>query len=259
MNSKYWIWLSRIENLGSVRIKKLLEKYDCPEKIWNLKEKDLIKVEGIGKETAKEILKEEYRENLDKYVEYMEKRNIKIINYKSRDYPNKLRNIYAMPIVLYVLGNEKILNDFSLGIVGTRMHTKYGDKVTRDFTRRIVKNNIVTVSGMAKGIDSIAHRETIMSKGKTIAVLGCGIDVVYPQENKRLYEDIVFSGGTIVSEYLPGTKPEKGNFPARNRIISGLSDGLLVIEASKRSGTLITVDFALDQGRNVFVVPRKYI
>ena len=125
-------------------------------------------------------------------------------------------------------------------------------------TKGIVQNKVVTISGLAKGIDSICHKETLRNKGKTIAVIGSSLDIIYPFENKGLAEEIVKNGGCIVSEYPLGTKPEKMNFPARNRIISGLSNGVIVVEAKKKSGTMTTVDFALEQGKTVFTIPRKY-
>lgn len=254
-NDIYWLWLSRIKKLGSIKAQKLLEKYKTPERIWNCKKQDLLQVQQIGEETANEILKEEYRKNLDKYQKYMEQNQIKLISIQNKNYPEKLKNIYDKPIVLYVKGNEKILNEFSLAIIGCRENTKYGETVTKQIASNLARKDIITISGLAKGIDSISQRETVNQKGKTIAVLGNGLDTIYPLENKRLAQSIIENGGAIISEYIIGTKIEKMNFPARNRIISGLSDGVVVIEAKKKSGTMITVDFALEQGKNVFAVP----
>lgn len=256
---RYWIWLSRIEKLGSIKLQKLLEKYKTPENIWNAKEEDLLKIEGIGKEITKQILNKEYRINLEKYEKYMKENNIELIHIYDKYYPNKLKEMYDKPIVLYIKGDKTILNDFSLAIVGCREHTKYGEIVAKNISYQIAKKNIITISGLAKGIDSIAHIETLRAKGKTVAVIGSGIDNIYPPENKKLAEEIVKNGGVIVSEYIIGTKPQKMNFPARNRIISGLSNGVVVVEAKKKSGTMITVDFALEQGKEVFAVPRKHI
>jgi len=255
MNDLYWIWLSRIKGLGSIKTQKLLEKYKTPEQIWNCKKQDLLQIEEIGEETANEILKDEYRKNLEKYKKYMEQNQIKLISIYSKNYPEKLKNIYDKPIVLYVKGNEKILNDFSLAIIGCRVNTKYGEIVTKEIASELARKNITTVSGLARGIDSISQQETVNNNGKTIAVLGNSLDTIYPSENKELAENIIANGGAIVSEYVIGTKIQKMNFPARNRIISGLSDGLIVIEAKKKSGTMITVDFALEHGKNIFAVP----
>lgn len=256
MNEKrYWIWLSRVEKLGSIKAQKLLEKYKTPQNIWKAKKEDLLKTEGIGEETVKQILKEEYRLNLEKYEKYMQENNIELIHIYDKDYPERLNKVYDKPIVLYIKGDKTILNKFSLAVIGCREHTKYGEIVAKNISTQIAKSNIITVSGLAKGIDSIAHRETLKVHGKTIAVIGSGLDNIYPSENINLANEIIKNGGAIISEYVIGTKPQKMNFPARNRIISGLSNGVVVIEAKKKSGTMITVDFALEQGKEVFAVP----
>lgn len=252
---QYWIWLSRIEKLGSIKTQKLLEIYGVPKNIWNATKEELLKIEGIGEETTKQILKEEYRKGLEKYEIYMKQNNIELIHIYDKYYPEKLKTIYDKPIVLYIKGNKSILNEFSLAIIGCRDQTKYGEIVAKNISYEISKNNIVTISGLARGIDSIAHKETLKAKGKTIAVIGSGVDNIYPEENKELAKEIIKNGGTIISEYVVGTKAQKMNFPARNRIISGMSNGVVVIEAKKKSGTMITVDFALEQGKEVFAVP----
>lgn len=253
--TQYWIWLSRIEKLGSIKTQKLLEIYDVPKNIWNATKEELLKIEGIGEETTKQILKEEYRKGLEKYEIYMKQNNIELIHIYDKYYPEKLKTIYDKPIVLYIKGNKSILNEFSLAIIGCRDQTKYGEIVAKNISYEISKNNIVTISGLARGIDSIAHKETLKAKGKTIAVIGSGVDNIYPEENKELAKEIIKNGGAIISEYVVGTKAQKMNFPARNRIISGMSNGVVVIEAKKKSGTMITVDFALEQGKEVFAVP----
>lgn len=185
----------------------------------------------------------------------IEESKVKIIRQTDEKYPTKLQNIYAKPQILYVLGNEKILHETAIAIVGCRDCSEYGAKNAYQFGYALAKKGIGIISGMAKGIDSYAHKGAIDAKGKTIAVLGCGLDFVYPSENWNLYQEILKSGGAIVTEYPLGTRPAKHYFPARNRIISGLSDGVLVVEAKKRSGTLITVEHALDQGKNVYAIP----
>lgn len=254
-DKKYWVWLSRIEGLGSVRKKKLLEMFIEPEVIWELSFEDIIKIDGFGKKIASEMLDDKYRQNLDEYMGYMEKYDVHIVTIYDKEYPNKLRNIYDPPVTLFAKGNVDILNDDSIAIVGCRNCSEYGAKVAQKIAYELGKNNISVVSGMAKGIDSYAHIGCLNAKGKTIAVLGGGLDRIYPKENIKLYNDIIELGGVILSEYVIGTKPDKINFPARNRIISGLSDGVVIVEAKQKSGTLITVDFALEQGKNIFVVP----
>lgn len=254
-DKKYWIWLSRIEGLGSVKINKLLELYKYPKAIWDLQKEELMQVDGIGLTLANKICEQKYRKGLDVYLDYMKKYDIKLITIQDERYPNKLRNIYDAPAILYVKGNTSILNDFAISIIGCRECSEYGKKIAKEISFKLSQYNINIISGMAKGIDSYAHIGCLNAKGKTIAVLGNGLDRVYPKENIGLYNEIIKTGGAVISEYIIGTKPEKMNFPARNRIVSGLSNGIVVVEAKEKSGTLITVDFALEQGKNVFVVP----
>ena len=185
----------------------------------------------------------------------LDKSRIKIIKIEDKNYPEKLKNIYNPPKVLYVLGNEKILNETTIAIVGSRDCTKYGAQNAYKFAYEISKRNIGVISGFARGIDAYAHKGALLEKGKTIAVLGCGLDIIYPSENFELYKKIVQVGGAIITEYPLGTKPEKYHFPERNRIISGLSEKILVIEAKERSGALITVNYALEQGKDVYAIP----
>ena len=254
-NTQYYIWLSRIEKIGSIKLQKLLNKFKTPQNIWRASKEDLMQVEGVGEILANEILDNKYRTNLDKYEKYIKDNNIEIISIQDKYYPEKLKQIYDKPIVLYIKGNKEILNDFSLAIIGCRQNSKYGEIVTKDLSYKIAQKGIVTISGLAKGIDSIAHSSTLKAGGKTIAVIGSGLDCIYPEENIKLADEIIKKGGAIVSEYIVGTKARKLNFPARNRIISGMSNGIIVIEAKKKSGTMITVDFALEQGKDVFAVP----
>ena len=185
--------------------------------------------------------------------------NIKQIKIEDENYPQKLKNIYMPPKVLYILGNEKLLTNNSIAIIGCRDCTSYGKNIAYNFAREFANRDIVVISGLARGIDSYAHKGVVSKQGKTIAVLGCGLDVIYPPENKELYKQILQNDGAIITEYPLGTRPLKQNFPARNRIISGLSDAVLVVEAKKRSGTLITVEHALEQGKDIYAVPRKHI
>lgn len=253
-NKRYWIWLSLIKNLGSKRKLKLLELYKNPEEIYKLTKEELININGIGEAIAKEIIISKNEKILNYHIKYMKKNNIKIININEREYPQVLKEIYDPPISLYVKGNIEKLNNKNIGIVGCRECTTYGKKSAEYFSYNLSKQNINIVSGLAKGIDSYAHLGSL-NTGNTIAVLGNGLDMIYPKENLELANEIIKRGGTIISEYPCGTKPDKMKFPARNRIISGISSGIIVIEAKEKSGTLITVDFALEQGRDVFVVP----
>ena len=268
-NIKYWIWLSLLKGIGSKKCLALLEKYQTPEKIYHLTKEELVNVKGIGETTADIISSQVTKQKIDKHLQYLEKNQIEVIHIQDKSYPPLLKEIYDPPIVIYLKGNKKILKEKSLAIVGCRDATDYGKRAAKYFAYQLAKQGIHIVSGLAKGVDSYAHIGTIMAKnvdsypqkeqlstiGKTIAVLGCGLDTIYPQENKKLANQIIETGGAIITEYPLGTKPEKNNFPARNRIISGLSKGVLVIEAKERSGSLITVDFALEQGRDVYAVP----
>ncbi len=258
--NRYWIWLSLIKGLGAIKKKKLLEIYKTPENIYKLDKDELLKIEGIGEKLADKMLNENVRASVSKHIEYMQKNKIDIININVESYPQQLKKIYDAPISLYIKGNKEILNNKALAIVGCREASDYGKKAAKYFAYNLARNKFNIVSGLAKGVDSYAHVGSLCvgnkeSCGKTIAVVGNGLDTIYPSENKELADKIIESGGAIISEYPLGTKPDKMNFPARNRIISGISDGVIVVEAKERSGTLITVDFALEQGRDVFVVP----
>ena len=180
---------------------------------------------------------------------------MEIIKKEHNDYPKKLKQLYDSPKQIYIEGNRKILDSDSIAIIGSRVCSKYGASMAYNFGYELAKKNICIISGFARGIDTYSHKGAIKAQGKTIAVLGCGLDIVYPPENIELYKQILINGGAIISEYPLGSKPEKYHFPERNRIISGLSNGVLVIEAKKKSGTMITVNFALEQGREVYAVP----
>ena len=192
----------------------------------------------------------------------MRENNVDIISIKDKVYPQILKQIYDPPVCLYIKGNKKILNNKSIAIVGCREASEYGKSAAKYFSYNLSKKGINIISGLAKGVDSYAHIGNICAQNKeykkyskTIAVVGNGLDIVYPKENQYLFDKIIQSGGAVISEYPLGTKPNKMNFPARNRIVSGMSKAIIVVEAKEKSGTLITVDFALEQGRDVYVVP----
>lgn len=254
MSNKYWVWLSSINNLSLDIIYKLLERYKEPEKIWYLDKKDLERLD-INKENINKILDIYYKQNIDNVMFYIKKNNIKVISINDKEYPESLKRIYDPPIVLYANGNLNLLNNKSIAIVGCRLCSVYGKIITKKLAYNLSEKNITIISGMARGIDTYAHIGALEAKGRTIAVLGSGIDVIYPKENERLYYEIIKNNGLIISEYIIGTKPIPINFPKRNRIISALSSGVLVTEAKIRSGSFITVDFALEQGKEIFAVP----
>lgn len=266
---RYWIWFSLIKGLGNKRKQKLLKIYKNPQKIYYLKKEELMNICGIGEQIVDKILDRSIKNVVNKYIEYMENNNIDIITIMDENYPQNLKQIYDPPIILYVKGNKKILNNKAIAIIGCREASEYGKKAAKYFGYNIAKEGVNIISGLAKGVDSYSHIGNIYALvensyqnvdnysacGKPIAIVGTGLDIVYPKENKELETEIIKSGGCIISEYPLGTKPNKINFPARNRIISGMSDGVVVIEAKEKSGTLITVDFALEQGKDIYVVP----
>lgn len=251
---EYWIWLSRIEGITPKRLLEILEIFKEPKILFYKTKEELFK-SGVSIKDAENITKEEYKKNLKRYLEYIKKNNIEIITINDEYYPIRLKQIYDPPLVIYLKGNKNILNDKSIAIVGSRICTNYGKEVARKIAYDLSTNNINVISGLAKGIDANAHIGSLNANGKTIGVMGCGLDIVYPKENEKLFNEIIKSGGAVISEYVVGTKPLARNFPRRNRIISGMSDGVLVVEAKEKSGTLITVDFALEQGKDLYAVP----
>ena len=252
-NDKYWVGLSMINGLGPINIQNLFRFFKTPEKIWSATLNELKQVDNIGENRAKKIIKKRNKLDLDKELEKLEEKNIKFILLKNREYPEILKNIYDPPPILYYKG-KNIFQDTGLAVVGSRRSTSYGRRTARKIGYSLAQQGFTIISGMARGIDSHGHRGALDATGKTIAVLGSGLDYVYPPENKKLFEQIQ-ENGAVISEFPPGTKPTSGNFPRRNRIISGLSRGVIVIEAAQRSGSLITASQALEQGREVFAVP----
>ena len=253
-DAKYWIWFSRIENLTPKNLIELLIKFETPKNIFNKTKEEFI-ANGVKEKDAEKITDIKYKCNLDKYLEYMQKNDIEMLTIYDKEYPKKLKEIYDPPAVLYIKGNKEILKEKAIAIVGCRLCTKYGELAAKNIAYNLSLNNINIISGLAKGIDTYSHIGCLKGKAKTIAVVGSGLDRVYPEENRKLLDKIIDDGGAIVSDYVIGTKPLAQNFPRRNRIISGLSEGVVVVEAKEKSGTLITADFALEQGRELYVVP----
>ena len=252
----YDIWFSNLEISNSLKLK-LLQKFENTESIWKLKKKDFEEFEVTNKNVSK-ILDIKYRLSLDKYAKLMEENKIGLILCNDKRYPLNLSKIDDKPACLYVRGKIESLYDDCIAIVGSREATEYGKDIAKKFAKEIADRNVNVVSGLARGIDKYAHLGALESNiGKTIAVLGTGIldQDIYPLQNKKVFQRILESGGTIVTEFKLGTKPEKYNFPYRNRIISGLSSKILVVESSEKSGSLITANYALDQGKDVFAIP----
>ena len=252
---EYLVWISLIRNLGYKRFCKLIQEFNSIENLYNASFSQILRIEGIGEKLASQITNQELKKDIKRHIKYMKENKIDIISIMDKEYPVLLKEIYDPPICLYIRGNKSILNELSIAIVGCRDASDYGKMVARNFAFNLSKNGFNIVSGLARGIDSYAHLGAIKAKEKTIAVLGNGLDSIYPKENIKIAHDILNLGGTIISEYPLGTSPQKQNFPARNRIISGISRGVLVVEAKEKSGTMITVDFALEQGRDIFAIP----
>jgi len=252
-----YIALNMVGSVGPVRVRALLEKFGRPENILTASRESLVSIPGVGKEVAENILR--WNETVDAKAELVrsEKSGIHVVTRDDAAYPKNLREIYDPPLVLYVRG-ELIENEsLAMAIVGSRRTTLYGQEMSRKLAYQLARSGVTVVSGLARGIDTAAHKGALQGKGRTVAVIGCGIDVVYPPENAGLCDDIVNGGGAIVSEFPFGVKPDRQNFPMRNRIISGWSMGVVVVEANSQSGSLITVTQATEQGRQVFAVPGR--
>ncbi len=252
---KALIGLNMFCDIGSTRLNQLLKFFGKPENILKAPCEKLMAVSGIGKEIARKVtsLKEE---DIDEDMDLARKYNLKIITIDDADYPENLRNIPDPPIVLYVRGTLKSEDKFSIAIVGSRRASFYGLSCAEKFAADLSERNFTIVSGLARGIDTSAHRGALKHGRRTIAVIGSGFNHLYPSENQELAEEISRCGA-IISEFCINAKPLPQNFPRRNRVISGLSLGVLVVEAARNSGALITADCALEQGREVFALPGK--
>jgi DNA processing protein len=251
---KYKLLLNMIPEIGPVRANRLLRHFGTAKKIFESTIDEIATIEDIGKILAKKILDITKQIDINKEIEKIKKLNINITTIDDDDYPAQLKNIPDPPIVLYYLGKFTKNDIFSVAIVGTRKPTSYGQLVTEKLTKELVQLNVTIISGLARGIDTIAHWTTIKSGGRTIAILGNGLNVYYPPENRKLETEIIKSG-VLVSEFPLNYPPDKSNFPRRNRLIAGLSLGTVVIEGDLTSGAMITARFALDQGKDVFTVP----
>jgi len=252
--AKDFILLNMLGDIGYRRLSNLLEEFKQTEAIFSAPLEDLKKVEGIGERIAKKIKSARSDIDIDRELLLIKEHDVDVITVLDGSYPEILKSTYDPPIVLYVIGNIEIVSKLSIAIVGSRRSTQYGLKAAQRIARELSAYGVTVVSGMARGIDTQAHRGAIGSGGKTAAVLGSGFSFIYPPENKSLAKEIIESGA-LISEFPMEMPPHKGNFPRRNRIISGLSKGVVVVEAASRSGALITADFALNEGREVFAVP----
>jgi DNA processing protein len=258
MNSRdAYIALNLIEGVGPVRVRGLLEQFGTPETILAAPRAELERVEGVGPEVAGNISR--WRETVDLAgeLERIEKAGVRVVTGDDPDYPKNLAEIHDPPLALYVKGTLSDRDTLSIGMVGSRRTTLYGQEMARKLAYQLARVGVTVVSGLARGIDTHSHKGALQAKGRTVAVLGCGVDVVYPAENKDLYEQIIATGGAVVSEFPMGMKPDRQSFPMRNRLISGWSLGVVIVEANAKSGALITANFAGEQGRHVFAVPGR--
>ena len=250
----YWLALSLTPGVGSVLIKRLLDRFKTPEAVFHAPLRDLMRIEGLGERVASEIQKGPLEKAVKKELALLEKVNGKIVVLSDDTYPKRLKDIYDPPALLYVRGELRKGDELAVAIVGSRKTSPYGRWFTEKIGQDLAARGVTIVSGMARGIDSMAHKGALQGGGRTIAVLGCGIDVIYPSENRNLFYQII-EHGAVLSEFPMGSPPEGGHFPRRNRIISGLSIGAVIVQASAESGSLITARYALEQGREVFAVP----
>jgi len=251
---KYWVWLASKEGVGLVTKHNLLKAMGTPYNIFNARRSDYFAVERVNDDIIAQLMDKSLAV-VDEILERCIKTNCRIITMEDSEYPDRLRNIYDPPLVIYVKGNMPHVDTLPVvGIVGTRRCTAYGMNATEKISRELSERGIVISTGLAKGIDTAASIGALRGGTPMIGVIGTGTDIVFPYENRQLFENVA-SKGAIISEYYPGVKGHSHHFPARNRIISGLSCGVAVIEAPDRSGALITATRALEQGRDVFALP----
>ena len=249
---KFWLRLSRLE-LSPRAVRALLEKFGSPEAIFNSSEDELKTINELTNQGRGKILGP-VPVALERDLKLIDEMKISAIPILSDDYPVRLKEIYDPPALIYVRGDLLETDKFALGIVGSRRASVYGRSVAESISRNLAVRGLTIVSGGARGIDTAAHKGALTASGRTIAVLGCGVDVAYPAENKKLYETIAESGA-VISEFPLGSAPEPWRFPPRNRLISGLSIGVLVCQCPTASGALITASYAAEQGRDVYAVP----
>lgn len=247
------IWLNSI-NIGASTIEILINRFNNISEIWKVPKSSIYNLKGIRIETKRRILSYRKYSFLEKILLDIDRNNINVVTVFDNIYPESLRYIYGSPKVLYFKGDLLPKDNFAIAIVGSRKATAYGIWASEKIARELSKLNITIISGMAKGIDTAAHNGALKENGRTIAVLGSGLDIIYPSRNVELYHSIC-NNGVVMSEFPLGTNPLPYNFPQRNRIISGLSLGVVVVEAEERSGSLITAELAAEQGKEVFAVP----
>jgi DNA processing protein len=251
--NKYWVGFNLVKGIGAVRFQALLDHFGSLERAWQSPDDGLLEA-GLSPRLVERIRQIRTDVDLDQYVDQLEAKGITIVTWSDGDYPARLKTIDQPPPVLYVRGGLRQQDDCAVAVVGTRRVSAYGRQVTEEIASYLAANGVTIISGLARGVDAIAHEEALKAGGRTIAVLGSGVDRIYPPEHGRLAEKMC-TNGALISDYAPGTPPDAANFPPRNRIISGMAMAVVVVEAGETSGALISAQFAVDQGREVFAVP----
>ncbi|NIQ01671.1 MAG: DNA-protecting protein DprA [Nitrospinaceae bacterium] len=251
---KYWMGLNMVLGVGKTLFHRLVGALGSPQKVFSATRRELMAVEGIGEKTARQILDFDLEKNLEREYRLLERMNARVWTLEDEEYPELLKSIYDPPPVIFHKGRPLSDVKVPLAVVGTRQASSYGKMVAEKLCQALCEQGIGIVSGMARGIDTLAHQAALKAGAPTLAVFGCGLEYTYPPESASLRRRIE-EQGAVISEFAMSAKPDRNNFPARNRVISGLSHGTLVIEAGEKSGALITAQFALEQGREVFAVP----
>jgi DNA processing protein len=250
----HWVALSMAPGVGSVLFKRLIQAFGSPEGVFKASPRKLAQVEGIGPKVVGSLGKFDWKHRVEKELRSSQKIGARLVTWEDEEYPTNLKQIYDPPPVLYLLGSLSRRDQVAVAVVGSRYPTTYGKLAAERIAMGLGGRGITVVSGLARGVDSCAHRGALSGGGRTIGVLGCGIDIIYPSENRELFDQVA-AQGAVLTEFPLGTPPDSDHFPIRNRVISGLSLGVAVVEATRRSGSLITARFALEQGRDVYAVP----
>ncbi len=254
MNDKrFWVGFNLIKGIGAVRLQTLIQHFGDLEVAWKADPTEL-RAAGLGQKVVERLLEARTTVDLEKLWEKIESQGVRVLTWQDENYPARLKEIDQPPPVLYIRGEYLPDDLFAVAIVGTRRITPYGRQISSEIASFLAANRITVISGLARGVDEVAHRAALQSGGRTIAVLGSGVDRIYPPEHRGLAEQME-SQGAIISDYALGTAPDASNFPPRNRLISGLSLAVVVVEAGETSGALLTAEFAAEQGREVFAVP----
>jgi len=249
----YWVGWNLVKGVGAVRFKQLLDFFGSAELAWNAPGSALLSA-GMPQKVIDRHYQIKNQVDLDRIMDRISANAIRVVTWEEDEYPRRLKEINQSPPVLFIKGSINVEDDWAVAVVGTRRVTPYGRQVADELGRFLAQNGVTVISGLARGVDAIAHHAALEAGGRTIAVLGSGVDVIYPPEHRKLATEII-QQGALVSDYPVGTQPDGVNFPPRNRIISGLSLATVVVEAGEKSGALITAEFAVDQGKDVFAVP----